>query len=1047
MPDFNPGSPEVIGPEWRGFYSYPDVHLGAGGPRKAMRLPSTVTQTIADLQIGIGPTSPGSLPLFVLAEIYDDPGLVLASSAFAVAKHQPDAHGSLGIGLWRDQAGGSTTIYNSINESVVYPVIGTDYIRTQNPSQAVTFKFNTSAFPLTRRVGRLRFRSVSGTSGGFRDIYYRLHHIPSGVIYRPPGDKIRTHYYGTLNTIDLGEINPATALPWSPADVRSFSSTGPVWEIWIFGSGSSSSQLRVHNLELEVQYATTENRLAVGTWQRGEPGEILVPSLITTDDLVRISSGAWVNGWSKVSGTEPIFVLRRATDRMISGTSTPATDIRWHFVGGADQDGPNPPPIPDMRSADITLAADGSMVGAVISATDFTGHLAGTIVPIVSGTGAPSVDSQPYMARDDTAGSIEVADTTSLLHTFVAPATASYLGVRFVVKPPDDGVGTLRVTVHSWNGTTAALADTQVGGKVDISAEDLLDQPAVAGMVTGFREVRGFLDIPASLTSGGDYYLKFNKIDGTAGSQWVFHPIDSDGNTAVGFQGTADGFVITMLESTGANTQITDQNLGAVIYQQPAPPSGVGSAVVTDPQVFTYGGCVVTGASCDVEAIDGVQVSWGTPGYSGMFASWALERRDMDSSVWWPIARGTEEAIRTFIDYEGLRDKAATYRVRAELTDGSFSAWVSTAPVALELTPALLGNVTTPDGPNFLMTGDLDVRVWARADDWSFGFGQFVVGQYGAAGNQSWAFGLNNLGNLVLIASSDGTNNLGGQSSVVVPFANGSVQWIRVTLDVNNGAGGHAIRFYTSPDGVTWTQLGTTQTVAGTMTLFNSTADVSIGIVLPFVGDIRYVEVRNAIDGPIVADPDFVAQAPGDTSFADSIGNVWSVNGDAAIVDQGTGVPSSHDAEVIYTSNARPELNVAYTFDPDVPVEFLDHENDRLMAVQGAPFRVAFHDPFDRGIGLVHTIRPVFGDMPVDEHGHQLPIEAVFQPLVDIARSRGNPTPGTPMIPYVCVLDYEGGRRFAYIKMTRGSREMPEFRYAVDVTALPLTDRPAEVEF
>lgn len=190
----------------------------------------------------------------------------------------------------------------------------------------------------------------------------------------------------------------------------------------------------------------------------------------------------------------------------------------------------------------------------------------------------------------------------------------------------------------------------------------------------------------------------------------------------------------------------------------------------------------------------------------------------------------------------------------------------------------------TPDHASLAVT-DLDVRVRLAMDDWTPGFlGQFLVGQWpNSAGNNGWVLAVNSAGTLGLTFTTDGTTSLARNSTAATGFTDGTDHWVRATLDANNGAGGHDVRFYTSSDGVDWTQLGTTVTTAGTVSLFNSTADLRIGDVLLLAGQVRYVEVRNGIDGTVVAAPDFMAQAPGASSFRDGTGKLWTLAGAAQI--------------------------------------------------------------------------------------------------------------------------------------------------------------------
>jgi hypothetical protein len=122
--------------------------------------------------------------------------------------------------------------------------------------------------------------------------------------------------------------------------------------------------------------------------------------------------------------------------------------------------------------------------------------------------------------------------------------------------------------------------------------------------------------------------------------------------------------------------------------------------------------------------------------------------------------------------------------------------------------------------------------------------------------------------------ASGGTTSV--QSTVVVPAANGETIGVRVTLNASTGD----VKFYISTDdGVTWTQLGATVTGSATSIFGAGTMPLTVGqagaTASPLAGTIRRVEVRDGIDGTIVANPDFA----GDPTNGDSVGNIWEVHG------------------------------------------------------------------------------------------------------------------------------------------------------------------------
>ena len=61
------------------------------------------------------------------------------------------------------------------------------------------------------------------------------------------------------------------------------------------------------------------------------------------------------------------------------------------------------------------------------------------------------------------------------------------------------------------------------------------------------------------------------------------------------------------------------------------------------------------------------------------------------------------------------------------------------------------------------------------------------------------------------IGDIDNTNSIGLRNTITYStINNNTIIWLRVTLSVNNGSSGNTTTFYTSSDGITWTQLGNT---------------------------------------------------------------------------------------------------------------------------------------------------------------------------------------------------------------------------------------------
>ena len=177
--------------------------------------------------------------------------------------------------------------------------------------------------------------------------------------------------------------------------------------------------------------------------------------------------------------------------------------------------------------------------------------------------------------------------------------------------------------------------------------------------------------------------------------------------------------------------------------------------------------------------------------------------------------------------------------------------------------PGINGNnASSPDASVLDITGDIDLRAKLALDDWTPSGSSAAISKFGAvANNASYLLRIETDGRLGLIWSADGTNSLTAYSTVSSAITDGATKWIRVTLDVDNGASGRDIKFYTSDDGINWTQLGTTVTQAGTTSIFAGTSELRIGGEQAYTQNCRgrfyRAQIFNGIDGAKVFDADF----------------------------------------------------------------------------------------------------------------------------------------------------------------------------------------------
>ncbi|WP_052397438.1 hypothetical protein [Streptomyces sp. NRRL F-5123] len=212
--------------------------------------------------------------------------------------------------------------------------------------------------------------------------------------------------------------------------------------------------------------------------------------------------------------------------------------------------------------------------------------------------------------------------------------------------------------------------------------------------------------------------------------------------------------------------------------------------------------------------------------------------------------------------------------------------------------PGLSGaRASTPDVAALDITGDLDVRVDATLLAWDTGNDYVdLIGKWAGAGAFSWRVSLDPEGRPYIAWSPDGTEAsiLANWPDDLLPVPSSGRISFRVTLDVNNGAGANVASFYYSLTPGTagpWTAFGTFS-IPGTTSVFASTAPLDVGDVrgttagLPPVGRIHAVEVRNGIDGPVVANPVFSTPAAGTSPYTDAAGRTWTTSGGAEISDR-----------------------------------------------------------------------------------------------------------------------------------------------------------------
>lgn len=247
------------------------------------------------------------------------------------------------------------------------------------------------------------------------------------------------------------------------------------------------------------------------------------------------------------------------------------------------------------------------------------------------------------------------------------------------------------------------------------------------------------------------------------------------------------------------------------------------------------------------------------------------------------------------------------------------------------------------------LAGVIDVRLKLSRGDWTPATLNSMVGRSGDAGSRSWycAFQANN-GRPQFTYSTDGTALVAITVNAAPVVNDGDTTWVRWVFTPDDGAGNNTFKAYQSSDGITWTQLGSTVTTAGAVTVFDATdqgitlGNNAPGAISDTTARIYEVEVRDGIDGKIIA-PVLPDLWPGAT----------------------TGTPSSTAGAPVVTviNGGKSGGDIAYLTDPtrlpkSMPnfgqaVTFLSQSHN-----EGLEFGEEWYDTFKAFIDAVQPIRP-----------------------------------------------------------------------------------------
>lgn len=283
----------------------------------------------------------------------------------------------------------------------------------------------------------------------------------------------------------------------------------------------------------------------------------------------------------------------------------------------------------------------------------------------------------------------------------------------------------------------------------------------------------------------------------------------------------------------------------------------------------------------------------------------------------------------------------------------------------------------TLDQAALRIAGDIDLRVELQAEQWrrASAPAQIPIANEGGTGTERGCFiYITNSATdprVRLYWSADGTNLLFAESTVAIDTALADNQrgWLRATLDVNNGASGRDITFYTSTDGVSWSQLGSTITQGGVTSISAAVRNASLGDTTTsrsdiFGGRIYRGQIYDGIGGTLVWDADFSA-----VTAAEVAAGAFIENTGKTVEDSGAStwdVYSALNIEVGYGRDASDNLDLTDSFTQDIT---LDRSDSLGLTDALDPFAQTVDDTDDTGLTDTGKRVDFIGDISNDAIG------------------------------------------------------------------------------
>jgi len=183
---------------------------------------------------------------------------------------------------------------------------------------------------------------------------------------------------------------------------------------------------------------------------------------------------------------------------------------------------------------------------------------------------------------------------------------------------------------------------------------------------------------------------------------------------------------------------------------------------------------------------------------------------------------------------------------------------------------------TTPNAASNQITGDIEMMVKLEFNNIS-AFQDFISKSDASNG---YSFGITNTRflNLLIGTTPSGSVSINSTVAVITPLS--TLVYLKVTRVASSGV----VTFFTSSDGITYTQLGATVTsTTGNIRLGSQTLEIGqnvSGTNNRFIGKLYRATISNSIGGTPVVDfnPATYSASTSQTAWTSATGEIWTIN-------------------------------------------------------------------------------------------------------------------------------------------------------------------------